>query len=534
MSDTHYNSVTLLLHGDGSDGSTTFTDNSSLAQTVTVVGSAQVDTAQSKWGGASIYIPGSGSRLTAPAGSPFAFGTADFCIEMWVLPGASATTEGFQCFASSTTWTSGANSGDWALYNRYDGASMVMLVYKSGSSFLELNTGANINNDAAWHHIAVTRSGSDLRMFVDGAENASATYSGDFGRIDKTFMLGAQTGDSRWFDGHIDDVRVTKGVARYTEAFTAPTAAFPGPPPPGIIISAVGPLGVPAVQAVQQLVRIGTPGPLGAPGIVAAQYYANIVTAGPLGAPGIVAAQYYANIETAGPLGVPTIIAHHQAAQILAAGPLGTAQILATFPPAASITAAGPLGSPAALLWHDFTTSLTGLETSRYVMDLITPGGVVRVPISSWQATLQTDASCFVQCVVPAAADYTAHILAATEFVITRQATLPGGQVISYEMARSPLEQIAPSQGPTNYTIVLSGYPDALTANEDPPTAQDRTLNGVRSVAGLSGTMRVRCNIDWLLRPGMRAYQDTAPVLVDYISYYVNTQDQYMDVGERA
>jgi hypothetical protein len=534
VSDTHYNSVTLLLHGDGSDGSTTFTDNSSLAQTVTVVGSAQVDTAQSKWGGASIYIPGSGSRLTAPSGSPFAFGTADFCIEMWVRPYADATSQGFQCIASSTTWTSGANSGDWALYNRYDGASSVVLIYKSGSSFLDVSTGVNIN-DTAWHHVAVTRSGSDLRVFVDGTLGGTATYSGDFGRSDKTFMVGAQTGDSRWFDGHIDDVRVTKGVARYTATFTAPTAAFPDtPPPPEIIIEAAGPLGVPAFLAHHQFTSIEAAGPLGAPAIVASQYYASVEAAGPLGTPALVAHHQFSSVEAAGPLGAAQILGAQQLVTIAALGPLGTAQILATFPVVASIAAAGPLGSPAALLWHDFTTSLTGLETSRYVMDLITPGGVVRVPISSWQATLQTDASCFVQCVVPAASDYTAHILAATEFVITRQATLPGGQVISYEMARSPLEQIAPSQGPTNYTIVLSGYPDALTANEDPPTAQDRTLNGVRSVAGLSGTMRVRCNIDWLLRPGMRAYQDTAPVLVDYINYYVNTQDQYMDVGERA
>jgi hypothetical protein len=532
VSDTHYNSVTLLLHGDGSDGSTTFTDNSSLSQTVSVVGSAQVDTAQSKWGGASIYIPGSGSRLTAPAGTPFEFGTGDFCIEVWVRPYADAPSQGFQCIASSSTWTSG--SGDWALYNRFDGVSTVMLVYKSGGSFLELGTGININNEA-WHHIAVARSGTDLRVFVDGALGATATYSGDFGRSDKTLMLGAQTGDSRWFDGHLDDVRVTKGVARYTAAFSVPTAAFPDtPPPPEAIIAAAGPLGVPAFLAHHQFANIEAAGPLGAPALVASQYYASIEAAGPLGAPALVAHQQFGSITSPGPLGPAQILGAQQLALIAAPGPLGPAQILATFPVVASIAAAGPLGAPRLLAWHDFTTSLTGLESTRYVMDLITPGGVVRVPISSWQATLQTDASSYVQCVVPAAQDYSAHILAATEFVITRQATLPGGQVVSYEMARSPVQSISPSQGPTNYTIVLSGYPDALTANEDPPIEQDRTLVGVRSAAGLSGSMRVRCSIDWLLRPGMRAYQGSAPILVDYINYYVNDRDQYMDVGERA
>jgi hypothetical protein len=139
-----------------------------------------------------------------------------------------------------------------------------------------------------------------------------------------------------------------------------------------------------------------------------------------------------------------------------------------------------------------------------------------------------------VQCVVPAAAPWVATILAATAFVISRRARLADGSIIEYEMARSPLEVREPSQGPGSYTVVLSGYPDALTANDDPPTAQDRTLQGVRSAAGLPGGMRVRADIDWLLRPGMRALYGSTPILVDYINYYVPGNDQYMDVGERA
>ena len=57
----------------------------------------------------------------------------------------------------------------------------------------------------------------------------------------------------------------------------------------------------------------------------------------------------------------------------------------------------------------------------------------------------------------------------------------------------------------------------------------------MRSVySGNTGGLRVRCEIDWLLRPGHRAYYGTTPIIVDYLNYYVPGVDQYMDVGERA
>lgn len=194
------------------------------------------------------------------------------------------------------------------------------------------------------------------------------------------------------------------------------------------------------------------------------------------------------------------------------------------------VSAPSPLSTLALLAVHDFTGVL-GDAVTRYVMDLITPGGTVRVPISSWQATLQTGSSNYVQCVVPAVSAWADSVNAATEFVISRTATV-GGTVIEYEMARAPVQTAQFDRGPAKYTCTLSGYSTAFAEDLDPPTTYDRDLVGIRSVSSGSTNMRVRCAVDWLLRPGHRAYADGVAMVVSYINYYAPSgNDSYMDVG---
>lgn len=189
-----------------------------------------------------------------------------------------------------------------------------------------------------------------------------------------------------------------------------------------------------------------------------------------------------------------------------------------------------PLGAAAVLATHDFTGQL-GDAVTLYVMDLITPGGTVRVPISSWQATLQTGSSNYVQCVVPACLIWVPALNSATEFVIYRKAVLPSGLAIEYEMARAPATQVQFDRGPQRYTCTLSGYSPAFAENLTPPAVYNRNLAGVRSISSGS-SMRVRCAIDWFLRPGQRAYVEDASFVVSYINYYAPSGfDAYMDVG---
>jgi len=258
-----------------------------------------------------------------------------------------------------------------------------------------------------------------------------------------------------------------------------------------------------------------------------------IACASPLGAALVLSAlEVDASAAAASPLGAVQALAQTAFGSTAAASPLGAGAVVATFPVVTLCKAASPLGAALAKAFHDFT-ALLGDTVTHYVMDLDTPDGAVRVPISSWQATLQTGAKNYVQGVVPAVADWIDAINDATEFVITRAADTSVGR-IEYEMARAPLEQISIARGPTNYTATLSGYSTAFAENEEPDAAYDRTLTGIRSTTTGTAATRVRCAIDWLLRPGQRAYYDEgASFVVSYINYYVPaTGDAYMDVGE--
>lgn len=323
---------------------------------------------------------------------------------------------------------------------------------------------------------------------------------------------------------------------------------------PQAIAQAASPLGAPAVLAVQFAGWSAADTMLGAPAVVASNSLTAIVTAPTmLGTPEALALQSVAWASAASPMGAPaaygalaaswvsspTMLGAPAAIGAMAAGwasapsMIGIPSAIALIPGLVIAQAPTMMSAPSAIGYHDFTVGM-GDVVSRYVMDLTTPGGLVRVPISSWQATLSTGASNYVQCVVPAVAAWVASINAATAFTITRTATTLDGAPVEYEMAAAPLEQIQLSQGPTNYSATLSGYSTAFAEDEAPDAAYDRYLTGVRSVDSGSSGMRVRCAIDWLLRPAQRAYlPDSSSFIVGYINFYQpQGNDSYMDVGE--
>jgi len=169
-----------------------------------------------------------------------------------------------------------------------------------------------------------------------------------------------------------------------------------------------------------------------------------------------------------------------------------------------------------------------------YVADLITPTGVVRVPISSWQATLQLDQACYGQAVLPAIFELVDPISQATEVIVLRKARLVGGGTVEQIMLRFPVETRSLAQGARNYTATLAGYFDAFPGESNLPESLTRDLQGVRSLTEDSGGVRIRADVDWLLRPGMSARYGATELEVSFINYYVPGNDQFMDIGERA
>lgn len=224
--DSDFGSVVLLLHGDGSNGSTTIVDSSSLPKAVTASGNAAISTAQSKFGGASIAFDGTEDYLTIPASTDFDFGSGDFTLELFFR---TSQTTSYTCLVGrdNGAFTSGA----YAILLNGPGSGYIQLwnaSYSTSSVHLSSSTGGY--NDDSWHHLAISRSGSTVKMFVDGVEKASSTWAGAIAARTLDLVVGDDPGYSRYFNGYIDDLRITKGVARYTADFTVPSAAFPDAP----------------------------------------------------------------------------------------------------------------------------------------------------------------------------------------------------------------------------------------------------------------------------------------------------------------
>jgi hypothetical protein len=212
-----YANVKLLLHGDGADASTTFTDNGSGAKTVTVFGNAQIDTAQSVFGGASILLDGTGDYATVPDHADWDFGTGDFTLECWARIHATpaVTFSIVTCYTSSTVgWSIYVTSGRVPAWNATGDAADI-----TARTALTLD---------GWNHVAVCKISGVLYIYVDGQlENiildtqttdcAGALYVGRLTTIST----------ARDWNGHLDDVRVTKGQGVYPRSFLVPAAAFP-------------------------------------------------------------------------------------------------------------------------------------------------------------------------------------------------------------------------------------------------------------------------------------------------------------------
>jgi hypothetical protein len=221
--DPNFASVKLLLGFDGTDAATSTTDESGSPHAMTFVGNAQIDTAQQKFGSASLLLDGNGDRLTTPDSADWDFGSGAFTIE---------------CFARFRITETGANvicsqyaTGSRAWAFDYFSNTLRLSYSTSGTGTTATLTFAWTQSGGTWFHLAVTRDGSgNVRAFVDGTQVGSTQAAAvTFFNSTASLWVGAieTATPGNDFDGWIDELRITKGVARYTANFTAPTAAFP-------------------------------------------------------------------------------------------------------------------------------------------------------------------------------------------------------------------------------------------------------------------------------------------------------------------
>jgi hypothetical protein len=228
--DPDFASVVLLLHLDGVDGATSTVDSSLSAHTMVFADDAELTTDQVKFGTSSLGVNNStlpdqadDSLYTTIVDTDFDFGGGLWTIELQYRADESA--------GANALFTIGNTAGG--------GTEVLNIILSNGNIALELNSGAVTNVftvphvNSTWHHLVVQRkAGNIFECFFDGVESSS----GDFVSattlntpVGDVILGGSGSGAApgQPFEGYIDEVRVTKGVARYTGNFTPPTAASP-------------------------------------------------------------------------------------------------------------------------------------------------------------------------------------------------------------------------------------------------------------------------------------------------------------------
>jgi len=207
----------LLLHMDGTDGSTTFKDET--GKTVTANGNAQIDTAQYKFGGASGLFDGNGDYLTVPDSADWYFGAGDFTIDVWARFASSGGTYNIcaRKDASSNQWALNCQSNN-IFFQEYIGGSLKINMWVDYA--FSTNT---------WYHIAFVRTGNIFKIFINGTQVGS-DYNNSTEIINLTSNLHIGTNISSdykfYFNGWLDEFRISKGIARWTANFTPPSSPY--------------------------------------------------------------------------------------------------------------------------------------------------------------------------------------------------------------------------------------------------------------------------------------------------------------------
>lgn len=215
----------ILLHFDGTNGSTTATDSNigGAAHTWTAGGNAQLNTATVKFGSAAGLFDGAGDYFTTPDHADFTLGAGNWTVDFWFNASGSF---------GVTRRLAGQIDNAGSVASNAFGASMlasnvIQYSVSNGAANTQL-AGTTAITTAGWHHFAAVRSGNTLYLFLDGVQQATAAFTGSIVDSSNSWSVG-RIGDlvsaTEWV-GSIDEFRLSVGIARWTANFTPPGSAY--------------------------------------------------------------------------------------------------------------------------------------------------------------------------------------------------------------------------------------------------------------------------------------------------------------------
>ena len=207
-------------------------DKSQSVQTLTLNGDVKSSTTQTKYLTSSMYFDGTGDYLQIPFDKKFELGTGDFTVEMWVR---FSSVGSYMPLVALGAAANGASPVFHTGYSAHWFNNILWFYQFIGGSSTKSQQSWTPNADQ-WYHVAFSRSGTSLKTFIDGTQIGS-TYTSN-----EDYSAGTQGSQDlyigRWgvgnpptyytLNGYVSDLRITKGLARYTSNFTPPTAALQG------------------------------------------------------------------------------------------------------------------------------------------------------------------------------------------------------------------------------------------------------------------------------------------------------------------
>lgn len=212
-------SYATLLHLDGNTGDLVFPDSGDDPTKVYVsVGGAAISASDRKFGTASLILGGTGMFIHTPWHADFHLLNSDFTIDCW-----------FNCnMASGIAGNIAIFDGIWSLFRDTDDKIKFTISTSAGSFTVSSTTLFSIAVNTGWNHVAVIRNGSLLMLFINGELEASVAITGTASvpSPSPNFHIGGSVASGLYFNGRIDEFRMTVGLAQWTSDFNVPSRAY--------------------------------------------------------------------------------------------------------------------------------------------------------------------------------------------------------------------------------------------------------------------------------------------------------------------
>ncbi len=214
---TYYDNLVLAMPFNEATG---LRDVSSRNRNPAAYGNVAISTAQSKYYGSSAYFDGSEDWLQIESSQDFEFGSGNFTVEFYTYaishPGATT-------WISRDSWTGGSGTAPWVIF--YFSGNVYFSITETLNSWAISGGGQLPLTSGQWNHIALVRNGSSFDLYVNGTKGTTGTFSGSILASNDPLVIGSYnvpTSPLGTLNGYIQDLRIYKGIAKYTSNFTPP------------------------------------------------------------------------------------------------------------------------------------------------------------------------------------------------------------------------------------------------------------------------------------------------------------------------